>query len=76
MIFTRTLVTDMVRFCQVRIYHTDLAVTTLCMAVNENSSHVTGTFMCPRNAPTLCDGHIYVPSDVVCNIYCVVKMLG
>ena len=25
---------DTVRFCQVRVYHTDLAVTKLCMAVN------------------------------------------
>ena len=27
--------------------------------------HATGTFMCPRNASVLCDGHVYVPADVV-----------
>ena len=41
-----------------------------------NSLHTTGTFMCPRDAPAQCDGHIYVPSDVVRNICCVVKKLG
>ena len=29
-----------------------------------NSLHVTGTFMCPRIAPALRDGHIYVPADL------------
>ena len=32
-----------------------------------NSLYVMGTFMCPRNASTLRDGHIYVPSDPVQN---------
>ena len=35
MIIMTTLVTDTVRFCQVRVYHIDLAVTSICMAVNE-----------------------------------------
>ena len=34
MIFMRTVGTDKVRLCQVKTYHTDLAVTSLCMAVN------------------------------------------
>ena len=35
MISMRTLGTDKVRLCQVRTSHTDMAVTSLCMAVNE-----------------------------------------
>ena len=41
-----------------------------------NSLHATGTFMCPRNAPALRDGHIYVPSDLVHNIGCAATKLG
>ena len=35
-------------------------------------------FMCPNNAPKIWDGHIYiyVPSDLICNISCVVTKLG
>ena len=36
-----------------------------------NFLHATGT-----NAPAPHDGHIYVPSDLVCNIGCVVAKLG
>ena len=35
MISMRTLGTDKVRLCQVRTSHIDMAVTSLCMAVNE-----------------------------------------
>ena len=35
MIFMRTVGTGKVRLHQVKTYHTDLAVTSLCMAVNE-----------------------------------------
>ena len=41
-----------------------------------NSLHATGTFMCPRNAPALRKGHIYVPSDLVRNIGCAGMKLG
>ena len=34
MIFMRTVGTGKVKLCQVKAYHTDLAVTSLCMAVN------------------------------------------
>ena len=34
MLFMKTVGTDKVRLCQVKTYHTDLAVTSLCMAVN------------------------------------------
>ena len=30
-----------------------------------NSLHITGTFMCPRNASALCVGHVNVPADIV-----------
>ena len=38
-----------------------------------NSLHATGTFMCLHNAPVLRNGHIYVQSDLACNIGCVLK---
>ena len=41
-----------------------------------NSLHATGTFMYPRIAPALRDGHIYVPSDLIRNIGCAVTTLG
>ena len=33
--------------------------------VQFNSLYAKGTFMCPRNASALRDGHIYVPMDVI-----------
>ena len=30
-----------------------------------NPWHTTGTFMCPCSTTVLCDGHIYVPSDLI-----------
>ena len=33
-----------------------------------NSLHAMGTFMCQHNASVLCDGHIYVPADIVQSI--------
>ena len=41
-----------------------------------NSLHMMGILMYPRNAPALCNRHIYVPSDLVHNIGCVVTKLG
>ena len=41
-----------------------------------NSLYAMGTFICPRNTPTLRNRHIYVPSDLVQNTGCVVKKLG
>ena len=37
----------------------------ICYSTKVNSLYAMGTFMCPRNASTLHDGHIYVPSDPV-----------
>ena len=30
-----------------------------------NSLHTMGIFMCPHNASAVCDGHVYVPADVI-----------
>ena len=43
----------------------DSSVRSLSSFMNINSFHETGTFMYPRNASTLRDGHVYVLTDVV-----------
>ena len=43
----------------------DSSVRSLLSFMNINSLHEMGTFMCPRNASTLRDGHVYVLTDVV-----------
>ena len=43
----------------------DSSVRSLSSFMNINSFHETGTFMCPHNAFTLRDGHVYVLTDVV-----------
>ena len=43
----------------------DHEVDVFCLIFDLIGLHATGTFMCPRNASALRDGHIYVPADVI-----------
>ena len=49
-------------------HYRNLSVSRKIIEPGLNYLHATGTFMCPRNASVLRDGHVYVPADVVQSI--------